>query len=68
MAIGGEGFPPCPGRENICLSVGLTNVNGLSVLKRRELVQSFEGRRKVERYRVTKTYKRLWTDRLYDGE
>ena len=32
----GEGPPPCPGRENVCLRVGSTPVNGLNALKRKE--------------------------------
>ena len=45
MDMGGEGTPLCPGRENACLRVESINVNGLSTLKRRKLVESFEGGR-----------------------
>ena len=42
MAMGSEGPPSIPGRENACLGEGTINVNGLGVLRRRELVESFE--------------------------
>ena len=39
MAMGREGPPSCPGREDACLRVESINVNGLSALQRRELLE-----------------------------
>ena len=63
IAMGREEAPPWPRRENACSRVG--SINGLSALKRRELVECFE-RRMLDVMVVQEAYRKGCG--LYDGE